>query len=81
MLVRQLTKQLSTSLNSALSGVSEAIARVLIDLSPTSNGFYLLGSEFMATGDKNFFCRGSYQIITRLNGGTAFVEISKVSEG
>ena len=51
MLVRQLTKQLSTSLNSALSGVAEAITRVLVDLSPTSSGFYSLNSAFIPTGN------------------------------
>ena len=51
MLVRQLTRQLSTSLNSALSGVAEVITRVLIDLSPTSGAFYSLGSEFVATDE------------------------------
>ena len=51
MLVRQLTRQLSRSLNTGLSGVAEAITRVLVDLSPTSNGFYLLGSEFVAAGE------------------------------
>jgi hypothetical protein len=51
LLVRQLTRQLSTSLNSALSGVAEVITRVLIDLSPTSGAFYSLGSEFVATDE------------------------------
>ena len=45
MLVRQLTKQLSRSLNTALSGIADAITKVLIDLSPTSNGFYSLGTD------------------------------------
>ena len=49
MLVRQLTRQLSTSLNSALSGVASAITRVLIDLSPTSSGFYSLGTDSVLT--------------------------------
>ena len=56
MLVRQLTRQLTKSLNSALSGVAEAISRVLIDLSPTSNGFYSLGSDFAPTGDYTLEC-------------------------
>ena len=28
-----------------------------------------------ATGDEHFFWRGSYQIITRLNGGTASLQV------
>ena len=50
MLVRQLTKQLSRSLNTALSGIADAITKVLIDLSPTSNGFYSLGTPFQPAG-------------------------------
>ena len=51
MLVRQLTKQLSRSLNTALSGIADAITKVLIDLSPTSNGFYSLGTPITFAGD------------------------------
>ncbi len=49
MLVRQLTKQLSRSLNTALSGIADAITKVFIDLSPTSNGFYSLGTDSVLT--------------------------------
>ena len=56
MLVRQLTRQLTTPLNSALSGVAEAITRVLIDLSPTSSGFYSLNSDFVPVGDFTLEC-------------------------
>ena len=49
MLVRQLTKQLSRTLNTALSGIANAITKVLIDLSPTSNGFYSLGTDSVLT--------------------------------
>jgi hypothetical protein len=49
LLVRQLTKQLFRPLNTALSGIASAITKVFIDLSPTSNGFYSLGTDSVLT--------------------------------
>ena len=54
MLVRQLTKQLSRTLNTALSGIADAITEVFIDLSPTSEEFYSLGSPITFAGDFEF---------------------------
>jgi hypothetical protein len=40
----------------ALSGAVSAITKVLIDLSPTSNGFYTLSSNFAPVGDFTLEC-------------------------
>jgi hypothetical protein len=48
-IVRPLFRSLSRPLFRALSGAVSAITKVLIDLSPTSNGFYSLGTDSVLT--------------------------------
>jgi hypothetical protein len=50
-IVRPLFRSLSRPLFTALSGAASAITKVLIDLSPTSNGFYSLGTPQVFAGD------------------------------
>ena len=87
MLVRQLTKQLSTSLNTALSGVAEAITRVLVDLSPTSNGFYSLNSSFIAASDHTVECdfyassfASRVVLVGNTDAGGTFIRINSATE-
>ena len=85
MLVRQLTRQLTTPLNSALSGVAEAITRVLIDLTPTSGAFYSLDTPWAAAG--NFEVELDFSTVTSvqeyildcLDGGFIRVTSGKVT--
>jgi hypothetical protein len=48
-IVRPLFRSLSRPLFRALSGAVSVITKVLIDLSPTSNGFYSLGADSVLT--------------------------------
>jgi hypothetical protein len=48
-IARPLFRSLSRPLFRALSGAVSAITKVLIDLSPTSNGFYSLGADSVLT--------------------------------
>jgi hypothetical protein len=55
-IVRPLFRSLSRPLFRALSGAVAEITKVLIDLSPTSNGFYTLSSDFAPVGDFTLEC-------------------------
>jgi hypothetical protein len=50
-IVRPLFRSLSRPLFRALSGAVSAITKVLIDISPTSNGFYSLGTPIVFAAD------------------------------
>jgi hypothetical protein len=48
-IARTLARSLSRNLSRALSGIVDTITKVLIDLSPTSNGFYSIGTDVVLT--------------------------------